>query len=62
MPLHIPDAQTVDFKEAIIFGFLGAMRWLERPNVLPSITGAKRQAIAGSLILPPMPAQPQPAL
>jgi len=43
----IPPEQIVDFKEAIIFGFLGVL-FLERiPNCLASVTGAKEDAIGG---------------
>ncbi len=43
----IPDAQIVDFKEAIVFGFLGYLRLLNRPNCLASVTGARRDNIGG---------------
>ena len=43
----IPDPKLVDFKEAIIFGFLGYLRLLDRPNCLASVTGASRDNVGG---------------
>jgi anhydro-N-acetylmuramic acid kinase len=48
----IPDARTVAFKEAIIFAYLGWLRWHERPNALASVTNASRDSIGGALYLP----------
>ncbi len=48
----IPDKSIVEFKEALIFAFLGIMRVLERPNVFASVTGAREDTIAGHLHLP----------
>jgi anhydro-N-acetylmuramic acid kinase len=45
-------AVVVDFKEAIIFGFLGLQTLLGRPNVLASVTGAKTNVCGGSIHLP----------
>lgn len=47
--LVVPDELTVDFKEAIIFAFLGVLRFTGRENVLSSVTGAKRDHSGGSL-------------
>ncbi|GAB4321569.1 MAG: anhydro-N-acetylmuramic acid kinase [Bacteroidales bacterium] len=41
-----------DFREALIFGFLGLLRWLEIPNTLPSVTGAAHAVSAGAIYLP----------
>jgi len=46
---HIPDAQTVNFKEALIFAFLGALYVCNLPNCLSSVTGAKYDCIGGAL-------------
>lgn len=48
---RLPDA-VVDFKEAVIFAFLGLQTLLGRPNALASVTGAKRDVCGGSIHLP----------
>jgi anhydro-N-acetylmuramic acid kinase len=45
----IPDADIVDFKEALVFGLLGAMRVKNITNTQNSATGAERSIVAGSL-------------
>jgi anhydro-N-acetylmuramic acid kinase len=47
----IPDAQLIDFKEAIIFAFLGYLRVLEQNNCLKSVTGAVRNSCGGAIYL-----------
>lgn len=47
----IPSAETIDFKEALIFGLLGALYLENIPNCLPSVTGAKR-AVTGGVMHP----------
>jgi len=39
-------------REALAFAVLGYLRWLELPNVLKQVTGAKKNAIAGKVTLP----------
>lgn len=46
----LPSQDTILFKEAIIFAFLGLLRVLNIPNCLSSVTGAKGNAISGDLI------------
>jgi anhydro-N-acetylmuramic acid kinase len=48
----IPDEETIEYKEAIIFAFLGALYLHKRPNTIPSVTGAERAVIGGTLHLP----------
>lgn len=47
----IPDDATVDFKEAIIFAFLGLMRLQGENNCLSAVTGAVRDNIGGAVYL-----------
>jgi anhydro-N-acetylmuramic acid kinase len=49
---RFPDA-VVDFKEAVIFAFLGLHTLLGQPNVLSTATGAKMDVCAGSIHFPP---------
>jgi anhydro-N-acetylmuramic acid kinase len=51
--IDVPDNETVQYKEALIMGFLGLLRYLGRPNTLPQITGASHTTIGGAIYLPP---------
>ena len=42
----------INFKEALIFAFLGVLRWRNENNVLSSVTGATRDHCSGSIDLP----------
>ncbi len=46
------DSTIVEYKEALIFAFLGLARFRNQPNVLSAVTGAKRDSISGVLHLP----------
>jgi anhydro-N-acetylmuramic acid kinase len=50
--LSIPNQELIDFKEALIFGFLGILRELEITNTLNSVTGAMKNNIGGCIYLP----------
>ena len=50
--IKVPSTKLVDFKEAIIFGFLGALYLAKQINCLSSVTGAKNDVIGGVLHLP----------
>lgn len=45
----IPDHYVVDYKEALIFAFLGVLRYRGEINCLKSVTGASRNSSAGSI-------------
>jgi anhydro-N-acetylmuramic acid kinase len=45
----IPDEQTIDFKEAIIFAFLGVLRMRGEANCLSAVTGAKIDNCGGAV-------------
>ena len=47
----IPDNQLIEFKEALIFAFLGVLRLRNEINVLSSYTGAKTDSISGIIHL-----------
>ncbi len=47
--LEIPDTAIIDFKEALIFAFLGVLRKENIPNCLKSVTGASRNHCSGAI-------------
>jgi anhydro-N-acetylmuramic acid kinase len=48
----IPDPDTVNYKEALIFAFLGVLRWRNEVNCLRSYTGASHDNTGGAIYLP----------
>jgi anhydro-N-acetylmuramic acid kinase len=46
----IPDSELIDFKEALIFAFLGYLRINEIPNVFSSVTGSSSDHCSGIII------------
>jgi len=46
----VPANEVIDFKEAIIFAFLGVLRTLNLSNCLSSVTGAKYDCSGGVII------------
>lgn len=48
----IPDVNLVNYKEALIFAFLGLLRLLNEPNCIGSVTGASKDATCGMICLP----------
>jgi anhydro-N-acetylmuramic acid kinase len=46
----IPESDIVDFKEALIFAFLGYLRVNNIPNVFSSVTGASRDSCSGLVV------------
>ena len=51
--IMIPSTQIIDFKEALIFAFLGVLKFRDEINVLQSVTGASRDSSSGKIDLPP---------
>jgi len=47
--LVIPSPEIVEFKEALIFAFLGVLYVTDQPSCLRSVTGAERDNIGGML-------------
>jgi|SRR5215203_445810 len=45
----IPDESLVKYKEALIMGMIGVLRWRQENNVLSSVTGAVRPSIGGAV-------------
>ena len=45
----IPDEQVVNFKESLIFAFLGYLRLTEQTNTLCTVTGAVKDSIGGAV-------------
>jgi len=48
----VPDSLLVDYKEAIVFAFMGALRLKGEVNCLKSVTGARADSSAGQLFEP----------
>ena len=49
--VEVPDPEVVSFKEALIFAFLGVLRWRGEHNCLRSVTGASQDNIGGCIYL-----------
>ena len=45
----IPDTEIINFKEAVVFAYLGLLRHLGEPNCLCSVTGASRNSSGGEI-------------
>lgn len=44
--------ELIEFKEAIVFGFLGVLKWRNEINVLSAVTGANIDHSAGQIVYP----------
>jgi anhydro-N-acetylmuramic acid kinase len=47
----IPSAQIIAYKEALIFAFLGVLRWRQETNISAKITGADHDSCSGAIYL-----------
>ncbi|MEY3398529.1 MAG: anhydro-N-acetylmuramic acid kinase [Bacteroidota bacterium] len=50
--IEVPDTNTVAYKEALIFAFLGLKRFLNEINTLSTVTGASRDSCGGCIYRP----------
>jgi anhydro-N-acetylmuramic acid kinase len=50
--ITLPSTQLIDFKEAIIFAFLGVLKLRGEVNILKSVTGAKKDHSSGVIFEP----------
>lgn len=48
----IPPSAWIDFKEAILFAYFGALRWHNIPYISKTLTGAAKDTIGGAIYLP----------
>ena len=48
---ELPSAELINYKEAVIFAFLGLMRLRGEVNTLASVTGATRNSVGGAIYL-----------
>jgi len=49
--LVVPEQTLIDYKEALVFAYLGVLRMENEPNCLKSVTGAKKDSIGGTVYL-----------
>lgn len=45
------EADIIEYKEAIAMTLIGGLRWMEKENVISSVTGAQKSSIGGALWL-----------
>jgi anhydro-N-acetylmuramic acid kinase len=50
--VEVPDDKIIDFKEALIFAFMGVLKERNEINSLKSVTGAKSDASSGVIYKP----------
>jgi len=52
LEIIVPEPQIVEFKEALIFAFMGVLRLRNTANVLKSVTGASKNHCSGIIFTP----------
>lgn len=52
MEIIIPDNQIIDFKEALIFAFMGILKNMGKVNCFSSVTGASKDCSSGEIYYP----------
>ena len=45
----LPSAEIIQYKEALIFAFLGVLRWRQENNALQTVTGATKDTCGGAI-------------
>ena len=50
--IHLPTSDVIEYKEAVVFAFLGLLKFHDRINVLKSVTGASKDHAAGKIFSP----------
>ena len=48
----VPSDEIIDYKEALVFAFLGLLRSRNEINVLRSVTGAESDSSSGKIFYP----------
>ena len=49
--IEVPSPEIVSFKEALVFAFLGVLRWRNETNSLKTVTGASRNSVGGAIYM-----------
>ena len=50
--IFIPSSQIIEYKEALIFAFLGVLKDLNKDNCYSSVTGASKNHSSGKVYYP----------